>query len=402
MNDPARIPVTVLSGFLGAGKTTVLNHVLNNREGLRVAVIVNDMSEINIDANLVKRETSLSRTEERLVEMSNGCICCTLREDLLKEVERLAMAKRFDYILIESTGISEPLPVAQTFFFEDGTNGINLASITRLDCMVTVVDAFNFWNDYVTGDRLNDRQIGLDDGDERTIVDLLVDQIEFCNVLILNKCDMVREEDLQELEGVLRTFQPLATIVRTEFGQISPHQILNTGLFDFETANASAGWIRELQNEHISETEEYGISSFVYRAARPFHPRRIYEWMNGWPPNILRSKGFLWLATRNNYALGFSQAGSSLQVEFGGEWLASYSEAERNAIIDEEGADINHWDEKWGDRLTQWVFIGQLLDRERMWAELDKCLVNDTEMHSDWSRLEDPFPDVVNDMQFKN
>jgi G3E family GTPase len=282
-----KIPVTVLSGYLGSGKTTILNHVLNNREGKIAAVIVNDMSEINVDADIVGREANLSRTEEKLVEMSNGCICCTLREDLLLEVERLAKEGRFDYILIESTGISEPIPVAQTFTYIDEEHGVDLSQFCRLDTMVTVVDAYRFWHDFSSGESLLDRKQGLDKDDQRDVVDLLIDQIEFCDVLILNKCDLVNDEELSTLEQVLKKLQPKAHVIRTMNGKVDPSSILDTNLFDFEKASVSAGWIQELNSPgHTPETDEYGISSFVYRKHRPFHPERLMNWFNPNPNRV--------------------------------------------------------------------------------------------------------------------
>ncbi|SFI81668.1 GTP-binding protein [Thermoflavimicrobium dichotomicum] len=390
-----KIPVTVLSGYLGAGKTTILNHVLNNRQGLKVAVIVNDMSEINIDADLIDREARLSRTEEKLVEMSNGCICCTLREDLLKEVEKLAKEGKFDYILIESTGISEPIPVAQTFTYMDEENGIDLSSLCRLDTMVTVVDAYRFWHDFSSGETLLDRQQALGEEDTRDVVSLLIDQIEFCDVLILNKCDLVKEEDLRQLEAVLRKLQPEARIICAEHGKIDPKDILNTGLFDFEKASQSAGWIKELQNEHTPETEEYGISSFVYRRRRPFHPERLMKWFDEWPEEIVRAKGMIWLATRPSYAFSLSQAGPSIQIGLMGKWVADLPQSEQEAILQEQPELQESWDERWGDRMTEMVFIGIDLDRERIVRELDKLLLTDEEMEDDWTRFPDPLPSVM-------
>lgn len=388
-----RIPVTVLSGYLGAGKTTILNHVLNNRQGLKVAVIVNDMSEINIDADLVGRETNLSRTEEKLVEMSNGCICCTLREDLLIEVEGLAKEGRFDYILIESTGISEPVPVAQTFSYIDEELGIDLTSLCRLDTMVTVVDAYRFWHDFSSGETLLDRQQALGEEDTRDVVDLLMDQIEFCDVLILNKCDLVSESDLAKLEAVLRKLQPSAKIIRSIQGKINPSEILNTGLFDFEKASQSAGWLQELQKgEHTPETDEYGISSFVYRRRRPFHPERLTNWFDEWPEEIVRAKGMLWLATRNDTALSFSQAGPSIQLGMMGHWIATLSKEEQAKILQEQPEIKELWDEAHGDRINEIVFIGIEMNREELEEELDRLLLTDEEMNMDWTQFVDPLP----------
>ncbi|MFD0869078.1 Uncharacterized GTP-binding protein YjiA [Chlamydia abortus] len=394
MNEQ-KIPVTVLSGYLGAGKTTILNHVLNHRHGLRVAVIVNDLSEVNIDAGLVKDGGGLSRTEEKLVEMSNGCICCTLREDLLREVEKLAMENRFDYILIESTGVSEPVPVAQTFTYIDEDQGVDLSRFCRLDCMVTVVDANRFWHDFSSGETLLERRQAVNEDDTRDVVDLLIDQIEFCDVLILNKCDMVAEEDLEELEQVLRKLQPRARLIRTVQGKVDPAEILNTGLFDFEKASQSAGWIRELENGfHTPETEEYGISSFVYERIRPFHPGRLMEWMEDWPVEIVRAKGIMWLATRNDYAQSISQAGPSIRFGPAGYWVAALSEEERREILQEEAELARDWDPAYGDRVNKVVFIGIDMDKDKLIASLDRCLLSDEEMNEDWSDFPDEFPNV--------
>ncbi|MEW9673250.1 GTP-binding protein [Ammoniphilus sp. 3BR4] len=388
-----RIPVTVLSGYLGAGKTTILNHVLNNRDGLRVAVIVNDLSEVNIDADLIKAGSGLSRTEEKLVEMSNGCICCTLREDLLKEVERLAKEGRFDYILIESTGIGEPLPVAQTFTYMDEENGIDLSGITRLDTMVTVVDAYRFWHDFSSGESLLDRHQAVGEEDTREVVDLLIDQIEFCDVLILNKCDMVAETDVQNLEQVLRKLQPEAKLIRTSHGRIDPKHILKTGLFDFEKASQSAGWLQELQKEeHTPETEEYGISSFVYRRKLPFHPERLARWLEDWPVEVVRAKGIMWIASRNDWAISMSQAGPSIQLGPMGYWTAALPEEEKKLLMDEEPEWADQWHPLWGDRITEMVFIGVDMDREEIARSLDTCLLSEAEMGMDWKAFADPLP----------
>ncbi|MBN2909338.1 GTP-binding protein [Polycladomyces sp. WAk] len=388
-----KIPVTVLSGYLGSGKTTILNHVLQNRQGLRVAVIVNDMSEINVDAGLIDRSGALSRTEEKLVEMSNGCICCTLREDLLREVERLARQGRFDYILIESSGISEPVPVAQTFTYLDEEHGIDLSSLCRLDCMVTVVDAYRFWHDFASGETLLDRQQAVSEEDTRDVSDLLIDQIEFCDVLILNKCDLVEEGELQRLEAVLRKLQPQAKLIRTSHGRINPSEILNTGLFDLERASQAAGWIQELQKDsHTPETEEYGISSFVYRRRRPFHPERLARWMEEWPETVVRAKGMMWLATRHDTAVLLSQAGPSIQVGPMGHWIAALEEEEMEKVLAAEPETARRWHPIWGDRVTELVLIGVDMDRQQVERELDACLLTDEEMLSDWSAFPDPLP----------
>ncbi|PPQ50069.1 cobalamin biosynthesis protein CobW [Paenibacillus peoriae] len=387
------IPVTVLSGYLGAGKTTILNHVLNNRDGMKVAVIVNDMSEVNIDAELVKKEGGLSRTEEKLVELSNGCICCTLREDLLLEVKKLTEQGDFDYILIESTGISEPVPIAQTFTYVDEGTGIDLASLAKLDCMVTVVDANRFWHDFESGETLLDRRQATGEDDTRDISDLLIDQIETCDVLILNKCDLVQPAELDKLEGVLRRLQPEARIIRTSKGKVAPSDILNTGLFNFDKASQSAGWIRELELEsHTPETDEYGINSFVYRRRRPFHPARLAKFMNYWPEEVVRAKGLAWIATPQDWAASISQAGPSIQFGPAGSWLAALSEEERQEIVAADPEALDHWDEQWGDRMNEIVMIGIGMNRAGLEEELDECLLNDNEMDMDWSSFENPLP----------
>ncbi len=390
-----RIPVTVLSGYLGSGKTSLLNHVLNNRQGLKVAVIVNDLSEVNIDANLIQTGGGLSRTDEKLVEMSNGCICCTLREDLLREVKRLALENRFDYILIESTGVGEPVPVAQTFTYIDEEQGIDLSQFCRLDCMVTVVDAYRFWHDFSSGESLIERREAIGVDDTRDVVDLLISQIEFCDVLVLNKCDLVEEDDLNELERVLRALQPRAKIIRSQYGAVQPEQVLNTGLFNFDEASVAAGWQQELLKEnHTPETEEYGISSFVYERQRPFHPERITEWMSEWPPEIVRAKGMVWLASRDTMAQSLSQAGPSIQFGPAGYWVAALPPAQRAQALAEDGELEAKWHAVYGDRINQVVFIGIDLQPKQLIASLDECLLTDSEMQQDWSAFTDKLPNA--------
>lgn len=396
-NDSAqRLPVTVLSGFLGAGKTTVLSHILNNRQGKKVAVIVNDMSEINIDSAMIQQDVSLNRSEEKLVEMSNGCICCTLREDLLEEVTALAQDGRFEYLLIESTGISEPLPVAETFTFAD-EDGVSLSDVARLDTMVTVVDAVNFVEDYEAAQSLAEKGESLGEDDERNVADLLVDQVEFADVILISKTDLVSQTDVERLIAILKTLNTHARIVPISNGQVDLDEVLSTGLFNFERAEQAPGWLKEMRGEHVPETEEYGISSFSYQARRPFHPKKFYNFLHGTKEygKLIRSKGYFWLATRPQFAGQWSQAGGIARYGFAGLFWKAVPESDWPEDEDYLASIKSLWVEPFGDMRQELVFIGQGLDQAAITKTLDECLLTEDEMlrgKDYWVTLEDPFP----------
>ncbi|WP_339724583.1 zinc metallochaperone GTPase ZigA [uncultured Paraglaciecola sp.] len=397
----AKLPVTVLSGFLGAGKTTVLSHILNNRKGKKVAVIVNDMSEINIDASTLKNEVTLNHSEEKLVEMSNGCICCTLREDLLLEVGKLAATGKFDYLVIESTGISEPLPVAETFTFAD-ENGLSLSDVAALDTMVTVVDALNFLNDYDEAKYLQETGEHLGEEDERSVTDLLVEQVEFADVILVSKTDLVESTELNRLISILKTLNTQARIIPISHGKINVEEVLGTGLFDFDKAQQAPGWLKEMRGEHTPESEEYGIASFSYLARRPFHPEKFHEFLHDTDKfgKLIRSKGYFWLASRPEFAGQWNQAGGIAHYGFGGMFWKAVAKSQWPSDADSLASIEKLWEEPFGDMRQELVFIGQNLDREAVTDALNLCLLSDEELvqgKSYWKTLADPFPEWENE-----
>ncbi len=390
-----KVAVTVLSGFLGAGKTTVLSHILNNRQGKRVAIIVNDMSDINIDSAFVKSEVSFNHQQEKLVEMSNGCICCTLREDLLIEVGKLAKEGRFDNLIIESTGIAEPLPVAETFTFAD-EQGRSLSDIATLDTMVTVVDAMNFLKDYDEACCLQEKGQFIDQDDERSVSDLLIEQIEFADVILINKTDLVGADELERLTAVLKTLNTQARLIPIQNGHVDTEEVLDTGLFDFERAQQAPGWLQELRGEHVPETEEYGICSFSYQARRPFHPEKFYQFVHNTEGfgKLIRSKGYFWLASRPDYVGQWSQAGGMARYGYAGMFWSAIPKAEWPTDSEALNAIQESWVEPYGDSRQELVFIGQGLDIKAMTRALERCLLTDEEMNSGreaWLALADPF-----------
>ena len=396
MGRSRRLSVTVLSGFLGAGKTTVLSNILNNRQDKKVAVIVNDMSEINIDSAIIQNEVSLNRSEEKLVEMSNGCICCTLREDLLEEVTKLAQDGRFDYLVIESTGISEPLPVAETFTFAD-EDGVSLSDVANLDTMVTVVDAVNFLKDYEEAKYLQETGESLGEEDDRSVTDLLVDQVEFADLILISKTDLATPSEIERLTAILKTLNTHAKVVPTSHGQIDINEVLNTGRFDFERAQQAPGWLKEMRGEHVPKTEEYGIASFSYGARRPFHPKKFHNFLHGTEKygKLIRSKGYFWLATRPQFAGQWSQAGGIARYGFGGMFWKAVPEKDWPEDEDYLASIKSQWIEPFGDMRQELVFIGQGLDKEAITGALDECLLSEEEMLKGkeyWVSLSDPFP----------
>ncbi len=391
-----KIPVTVLTGYLGSGKTTLLNHILCGNHGKKIAVIVNDMGEVNVDEALVDKK-GFKRTEEKLVSMPNGCICCTLREDLIVELDQLAQLPDLDQIVIEASGISEPIPIAQSITLAKNPLDIDLTQRLEIDAMITVVDVKRFWDNFESGEKIQERKAeGNVAEEERDIRDLLIDQIECCNILLLNKCDLVPTKTLDKINGLIAKLQPNAKIIRTIKGEVDLSEILNTNLFNIDEISYSAGWIKELElgyQNHVPETEEYGISSFVYRNRLPFDAQKFALFADeNLPDNITRAKGFLWFAQHSDFSAVFDTAGSHKSIEPLTYWVASLPEIERQMIIQQNPELKEAWHPLFGDRINELVFIGMEMDQQWIKAQLDDCLIDSASLSTNNFRKTSPFP----------